>query len=235
MIDRINGIESRAAEHHRRTGRPLVTLTYAQSIDGSITAQRGTQLQISGEETKQFTHHLRSVHDAILVGIGTVLADNPKLTSRRVQGRNPQPVILDSHARFPLDCNLLLQHPTHRPLVAILDTTPEDRYLPLELADMLLLPLPANLQGEIDLPSLLDALGLRGVTSLMVEGGAQVISSFLREQLVDQFILTIAPILVGGLRAVENIGAPFPRLNDLAIEQMGADLVLWGTPHWVNL
>lgn len=232
MIDRIAEIPSHAVAHHQRTGRPLVTLTYAQSIDGSITSRHGTQMQISGEETKQFTHHLRSVHDAILVGIGTVLADNPKLTARRVNGKNPQPVILDSHARLPLDCNLLIHHPTHRPLVAILDTVSEDRRLRLKEAGATLLALPANQQGYIDLPSLLDALVRNGYTSLMVEGGSQIITSFLSERLVDLFILTIAPILVGGLHAVKSLDEPFPRLIDHTIEQMGNDLVIWGTLNW---
>ena len=88
-------------------GRPVVTLSYAQSLDGSIAARRGFPLQISGTESAQLTHQLRAVHDAILVGIGTVLADDPHLTVRHAQGKDPQPVVLDSQLRFPLGAKLL--------------------------------------------------------------------------------------------------------------------------------
>jgi GTP cyclohydrolase II len=233
VINRIEALRKRAARHHQTTGWPFVTLTYAQSIDGSISATRGSQLQISGPETKQFTHQLRSVHASILVGIGTVLADNPKLTARRVQGRNPQPVVLDGHARLPLDCDLL-HHPTHRPWVAVLDTIPSAKIEPIADAGASVIRLPADEQGHISISALLDALGKREIASVMVEGGAQVISSFLRARLVNQVILTIAPIFVGGLNAVENIGTPFPRLTDLTVEQMGTDLVVWGTPDWAS-
>src|SRR5512133_2370683 len=90
-----------------REGRPLVTLSYAQSLDGSLAAQRGTPLALSGPQSMELTHRLRAAQDAILVGIGTVLSDNPRLTVRLVEGSQPQPVILDSHLRFPLNANLL--------------------------------------------------------------------------------------------------------------------------------
>ncbi|MCK4899238.1 MAG: RibD family protein, partial [Anaerolineales bacterium] len=87
--------------------RPLVTLSYAQSLDGSIAVRRGSPLSLSSPEAMTLTHRLRAAHETILVGIGTVLADNPRLTVRLVEGRNPQPIILDSHLRLFLDANLL--------------------------------------------------------------------------------------------------------------------------------
>ena len=114
MGDRLQSLEAlsaRAAAHHRRTGRPFVTLTYAQSLDGSIAADPGQPLSLSGPQSLLLTHYLRAAHDAILVGIGTVLADNPLLNVRLVEGKNPQPVIVDSQLRFPLDANLLRRHP----------------------------------------------------------------------------------------------------------------------------
>lgn len=224
MIDRLNAISQRAALHHQRSGRPLVTLTYAQSLDGSIAARPGVPLTISGPETKLFTHQLRSVHDAILVGIGTVLADDPKLTARRTGGRDPQPIILDTHARFPLNAQLM-HHPTHRPWII----TAEDQTQALEDAGAQVMQCAAQ-DGHIDLALMLDLLGAHGITSLMVEGGAQIITSFLRCRLVDQVILTLAPILVGGLRGVNNLGMSdtFPRLTNMTIAQMGDDLVIWG-------
>ena len=99
-------LERRAELARQNTGRPFVTLTYAQSLDGSIARVPGKRLQLSGPEAQAMTHRLRAVNDAILVGIGTVLADNPRLTVRLAEGSDPQPVILDSKLRFPLDANL---------------------------------------------------------------------------------------------------------------------------------
>src|SRR5574341_453241 len=116
IAGRLNSLPARAHEHRLRTGRPLVTLTYAQSLDGSIAARRDARLELSGPQTLRLTHHLRSTHDAILVGIGTVLADDPRLTTRLVEGKNPQPVIVDTHLRIPLTARLL-QNPDSRPLL----------------------------------------------------------------------------------------------------------------------
>lgn len=234
MIDRLDRIPQQAAAHYQRTGRPLVTLTYAQSIDGSIAARPGATLSISNEQTKLLTHQLRSLHDAILVGIGTVLADDPKLTARRAGGRNPQPIILDTSGQFPLDAQLL-DHPTHHPWIFTAHA-PDERCRALEQAGAQVIVCLANADERVDLSAALDLLGERGVTSLMVEGGAQVITSFLRERLVDQVILTIAPILVGGLRAVGNLGlsnaGSFPRMANMIVEEMGGDLVAWGNLLW---
>ena len=108
-----------AQEHRCRLGRPLVTLSYAQSLDGCIAARAGERLALSGPESMQLTHQFRAAHNAILVGIGTVLADNPRLTVRLVQGQDPQPVVLDSHLRIPLEASLL--HNSRRPWIACLE------------------------------------------------------------------------------------------------------------------
>src|SRR4029450_6900487 len=107
----ITALVKKAAEQHRHTGRPFVTLSYAQSVDGSIAARPGQPLALSGTRSMTLTHQLRAAHDAILVGIGTVLADNPRLTVRLVEGKNPQPIVADSRLRFPLSANLLCAHP----------------------------------------------------------------------------------------------------------------------------
>jgi riboflavin-specific deaminase-like protein len=230
MIERLHALPAHAVEHHARTGRPLVTLTYAQSIDGSIAAWRGEQTHISGPETKLFTHQLRAVHDTILIGIGTVLADDPKLTARRANGRNPQPVILDTHARFPLNAQLL-QHPTHRPWI-IVGNADTDRVSALNHAGARVICLAED--GGIDLVTLLEWLGAEGIVSLMVEGGAKVITGFLRSRLVDQYILTISPLLLAGLRGIESLGdaVVYLRIVDYEVQQMGSDLVIWGGLAW---
>ena len=111
---RLGAVLDGAAAHHARTGRPLVTLSYAQSLDGCIAAGPGQRLSLSGPEALMLTHELRAAHAAILVGIGTVLADDPRLTVRLVPGSHPQPVVVDSRLRIPDDC-YLLRHGPRRP------------------------------------------------------------------------------------------------------------------------
>ncbi|NKQ36772.1 MAG: GTP cyclohydrolase II [Chloroflexi bacterium] len=212
-----------------RHGRPFITLSYAQSLDGSITAQRGQPLALSGAESLRLTHQIRADHDAILVGIGTALADDPSLTVRLVDGRQPQPIIVDSHLRTPLTAKLL-RHP-RPPLIAATDAADFRRAAALAEAGATVLRLPAAPDGRVQLPALLHQLYDRGIRSVMVEGGAQIITSFLAAHLVDRLALTVAPLFVGGLNAVANLpvnGHGFPRLHNVQTQQVGQDMVLFG-------
>jgi 3,4-dihydroxy 2-butanone 4-phosphate synthase/GTP cyclohydrolase II len=179
------------------------------------------------------THGLRAAHAAILVGIGTVLADNPRLNVRLASGQDPQSVIVDSRLRFPPYANLLKNR--RSPWIATHEGADPERQQALEAAGARVLRLPGN-NGWVDLAGLLGRLGSMGINSLMVEGGAQIITSFLASRLVDQVVLTIAPLLVGGLRVVDRLGHSslrrFPRLTNLSYQQLGDDLVLRGEPDW---
>lgn len=211
----------------RRLDRPFVTLSYAQSLDGSITAQRGQPTAISGIESMRFTHQLRASHSAILVGIGTVLADNPSLTVRLVPGQNPQPVILDGQLRCPPDVSLMARHP----IIATLPTADFARQTQLEAAGAQVWRLPADTNGHVSLATLLPRLKEMGLHSLMVEGGSQVISSFLTTKLLDRVIVTIAPLYLGGLAAlspqtVAANGRLLPTLTHPHYHQLGNDWVL---------
>jgi 3,4-dihydroxy 2-butanone 4-phosphate synthase/GTP cyclohydrolase II len=212
--------------------RPWVTLSYAQSLDGSIAGPQGAPLRLSGDQSMRLTHALRASHDAILVGVGTVLADDPSLTVRLVQGPNPQPVVLDSHLRTPPDARLL-DHP-HTLWIATVDAAPL-RAQPLQDRGALVLTLPASNDGRVALGSLLSELRQRGVRSLMVEGGAQVLRGFLAADAVDQVVVNIAPRFVGGTPAVAGAalqdGAPLPYLNDATYTRLGNDLIVWATPE----
>ncbi len=231
----IAALVQKAAERRRHTGRPFVTLSYAQSIDGSIAARPGQPLALSGALSMTLTHQLRVAHDAILVGIGTVLADNPRLTVRLAEGKNPQPIVADSRLRFPLSANLLCQHPLS-PWIATGEQADAGRQNVLEAAGARVLRLPMNVRGQVNLTALLEQLGALGINSLMVEGGARIITSFLTERLVDHIVLTVAPRLVGGLRAVRRLAhadpGQLPRLRNLRYQWLGEDLVLWCDPSW---
>lgn len=244
-------------------GRPLVTLSYAQSVDGSIAAVRGQPLALSGPESLVLTHHLRAHHGAILVGIGTVLADDPRLTVRLGSlpddalvghhlpalagglstaagvGDDPRPVVVDSRLRFPLDARMLAGG-DRAPWIATTEDAPAEAERRLEDAGARVIRLPGVARPEghplVDLGALVDELGRRGVATLMVEGGARIITSFLLSRLVDHLVLTVAPTLVGGLRALHcpSVGEPPapPRLAEARYQRLGDDLVLWGTPVW---
>ncbi len=183
--------------------RPFVTIAFAQSIDGSLAAEPGKPLPLSGPESAAYTHRLRAAHDAILVGIGAVLADNPRLTVRLAAGLHPQPIVVDSRLRFP-DGAALLSHPTHPVWIATTAAAPEDRLQALCSAGAVALVLPADPHGRVSLPDLLDELGARGIQRLMVEGGAAVITAFLSQGLADRLSVTIAPRLAAGVRALQT-------------------------------
>jgi GTP cyclohydrolase II len=222
-----------AAAAPRRPGRPCVTLSYAQSLDGSIADRPGRPLALSGSQAMAMTHGLRALHQAILVGIGTVLADNPRLNVRLVSGPDPQPVVVDSRLRFPPYANLLKNR--RSPWIATHEDAEAERQQALEAAGARVLRLPGS-NGWVDLAALLEHLGAIGINSLMVEGGAQIITSFLTSRLVDQVVLTIAPLLVGGLRVVDHLELGsrrrFLRLKNVSYQQLGDDLVLRGEPDW---
>ncbi len=233
ILDQIGVHLGAAEEHRRRHGRPFVTLSYAQSLDGSIAARPGRPFPLSGSQSMALTHSLRAMHDAILVGIGTVLADNPRLNVRLVAGKDPQPVILDSRLRIPPYAHLLRN--CRSPWIAASDAADPERQQTLEAQGAKIFRIPST-NGWLDLNSLLGYLSLMEINSLMVEGGAQIITSFLSSRLVDQIVLTIAPVLVGGLRVVDNFGQPplklLPRLRNLSYQRLGEDLVLRGEPDW---
>jgi riboflavin-specific deaminase-like protein len=233
VMQRVRAVLDAAPEHRRHTGWPLVTLSYAQSLDGSIADRPGRPLTLSGSQSMILTHGLRSSHAAILVGIGTVLADNPRLTVRLVTGKSPQPVIVDSRLRFPPYANLLRDGSS--PWIITNEGADPERREALEATGARVFCLPGS-NGWVNLTALLELLGEMDVDSLMVEGGAQIITSFLASRLVDQIILTIAPLLVGGLRVVDNLGHAnlrrFPRLSNLTYQRLGEDLVLMGEPNW---
>lgn len=213
--------------YHAQTGRPYVTVTYAQTLDGCIALQQGQPLAISGDGSMRITHELRAAHDAILVGVNTVISDNPRLTVRLAEGDNPQPVILDSHQRYPISAKLT----QHERGVIIASTQPKhDALQPYPQLDVLTLPTDNN--GQVSLSHLLDTLGQRGITSLMVEGGASVIGSFIRERLANRVIVTIAPVFAGGYHVTHNLNITtadaMPRLHNTQTQSVGEDIILWG-------
>jgi 3,4-dihydroxy 2-butanone 4-phosphate synthase/GTP cyclohydrolase II len=247
LAQRVDALRRRAHSYAEERGLPYVTLSYAQSLDGSIAATPGEPLALSGPLAMTLTHALRAAHDAILVGIGTVLADDPRLTVRLVAGPDPQPVVVDSRLRMPPSARLL-QHPRG---VWLATTDAEHRHhdLPPD-SSARILEVSAGPDGRVDLQALLLELGRRGVRSVMVEGGAGILRSFVAGQLAQAAVITVVPRLVGGVPALgapaagaDNLAygsqpaashtpAPFPQLTAVAYTPAGEDLVVWGDLAW---
>jgi GTP cyclohydrolase II len=220
-----------AARGNAAGGLPFITLSYAQSVDGSIATHPSRPFALSSEKSFYMTHLLRSRHDALLVGINTVLVDDPRLTVRRCDGDNPQPVVLDSRLRFPADARLLA-HPDKHPLLFTTTAAPADEVTRMQARGVSVHILPKDGLGRVDVIAVVQCLADRGVKRLMVEGGASVINSFLKNRLVDYCVITVVPKLIGGVRAVDNL-CPSDDLPPLSIvdcryQPLGGDLIIHG-------
>ena len=220
-----------AARDSASGGLPFVTLSYAQSVDGSISARPPRPFALSSEKSFGMTHLLRSRHDALLVGINTVLMDDPRLTVRLCAGDNPQPVVLDSRLRFPDDARLLA-HPDKHPLLFTTAAAPAGKIARLQAKGASVHVLPKDGMGRVDLVAAVRCLADRGVKKLMVEGGAAVINSFLRSRLVDYCVITVVPKLIGGVKAVDKL-CPSDDMLPLSIvdcryQPLGGDLIIHG-------
>ncbi len=212
--------------------RPHITLSYAQSLDGSITTAPGETIALSSDASMQMTHQLRSLHDGILVGIGTVLADNPRLTVRKWTGDDPQPIVLDSHLRMPSTCKLCQSGDRSCWVL----TTPE---AVSQRDDCQLIIVPGDPDGHVDLNAAMAALYERGIRTLMVEGGASVITAFFRAGLADAAVLTVAPVFIGGYNAIARLGdgvmKPLPQIVPLHSQQLENELIIWGRLHYDDM
>jgi 5-amino-6-(5-phosphoribosylamino)uracil reductase/diaminohydroxyphosphoribosylaminopyrimidine deaminase/5-amino-6-(5-phosphoribosylamino)uracil reductase len=188
------------------TGRPRVTIHAAQTLDGRIATRGGESQWISGDETLELAHRLRATHAAVLVGIGTVLADNPTLTTRLVDGPSPVRVILDSGLRLPPTAKVL----TDRTAPTIVVTTPRaaaHRVASIRQLGAEVVVLDPGTADRPDLGQVIDMLGERDLSSILIEGGATVITSALGERLVDRVVLCIAPMICGsGVDTVGDLG-----------------------------
>lgn len=191
--------------------RPWVTLKAATSLDGRIATRTGASQWITGETARRRSLELREEHDAILVGVGTVLADDPRLTRRL--GTNPVGrflrVILDSRLRTPPGSAALREEPGSVLLVHT-GAAPDERREALSAAGVRLLEVPATVDGRADLGTAMLALGREPVAALLVEGGSEVAGAFVDADLVDEVVLLMAPIVIGGrdaVTAVAGLGA----------------------------
>ena len=218
------------------TGLPLVIAKAACSLDGRIATATGHSQWLTGEAARNFGHRLRHRTDAILVGLGTVLADDPQLTARLPRGRGKDPIrlVLDSHLRLPLSARLLHLGSTAATWVACTAKAPKEKMQAIEQQGAEVLVLPEE-KGRVALKPLLTLLGQRQVQSLLVEGGAETLGSFFDQRLVDKFYFFYAPKILGGRRALGVVGGQGAthlkdalQAKELGIRRLGADLLISG-------
>ncbi|RAL26499.1 bifunctional diaminohydroxyphosphoribosylaminopyrimidine deaminase/5-amino-6-(5-phosphoribosylamino)uracil reductase RibD [Thermoflavimicrobium daqui] len=219
--------------HHRHTGYPFVTLKTAMTLDGKIATHVGDSQWITNEKSRQKVHQLRHQHDAILVGVGTVLADNPRLTARlEVGGIQPIRVVVDSHLRTPIDSNIT---DVTEAKTWIFTTDAKDQQKEQELIAKGVKVISTGAGSQVDLEVVLQTLGDHGILSLLVEGGGEVNASFLHGNHVQKVIAFIAPKLLGGRNSPTSIEGENPEkmkeskeLKDITIERFGDDLCIIG-------
>ena len=213
------------------TGLPLVTLKFAQTLDGRIATATGDSQGISSAPFRRLVHRLRAANDAIMVGVDTILTDNPRLTVRLVKGRNPSRIVLDSRLRTPPDAGVVQNREAAPTIIATTSQADEKKVSHLREAGIEVLVTRQDEAGKVDLRQLLGMLGERGISSVLVEGGAGVITSFLRRNLADNAVIAIAPKIMGkGVAAVgelkiREVGQTL-KLSFTKIYRMGEDLVI---------
>jgi diaminohydroxyphosphoribosylaminopyrimidine deaminase/5-amino-6-(5-phosphoribosylamino)uracil reductase len=218
---------------HRTTGLPFVTVKWAQTLDGRIATAQGDSRWISSPESLRLAHRLRATHDAILVGAGTVLKDNPELTTRLVRGRNPLRIVIDPRLRIPLDSRVLSGQDAAKTIVVTNTAAPPDKLAALKEMGIEALAVSADPAGRIDLAAMLKNLGARSISSLLVEGGGETITSFIRAGLADKIIAIIAPKILGkGTDAVGDLDitdlAKAHQLSFTKVYRSGVDVVVEG-------
>lgn len=187
--------------------RPFVILKIAESLDGKIATYTGESKWITNEDSRRFAHKLRSQVDAVLVGVDTVIKDNPLLTARMIKNpvKQPKRIVLDSSLRIPLESDLLNSKRLSDIIIAVTKNAPVSRVKQLSSKGAEIIIVDEK-DGMVDIKDILTELGKRDVTSLLVEGGAKVNASFAASGLIDKVMIFIGGCIIGGEKAPSSVG-----------------------------
>ena len=231
---------NRAYLHWVRTGRPYVILKAGMTLDGKVATAKGESRWITGPLARRDAHRLRSQVDAVVVGIGTVIQDDPTLTARlsdrprKPALRQPLRVVLDSRLRTPPTARVCATQDQAKTLIVTTRRAPRSRRRVLEQAGVEVVSLSTK-NGPVSLPALMTMLGKRGITSLLIEGGSTVNAAALRAKLVNHVVLYLAPTLMGGQDAKAVIGGRSPArlaqalaLRHMTVRRIGRDVLVEG-------
>jgi len=218
-------------------GLPYVTAKWASSLDGKIATRAGDSRWISCVESRRLVHRMRAKADAVMVGIGTVLADDPMLNVRMVRGRNPVRVVLDSRAKIPVESKIVRSARRVPAIIAVSGSAPARKVARLEKAGCEVMKL-RSLKDGLDLRRLLRTLAMRGMTNVLVEGGGTLLAGLFARDLVDRAVVFVAPRIIGGRGAVspvEGTGAALVsqalKARFIGVRRSGDDVMLEAKLH----
>ena len=217
--------------HYMETGMPYITLKFAQTLDGRIATSTGNSRWISSGASLKYAHQLRAEHDAILVGRKTVDRDDPELTVRHVRGRNPLRVVLDSGLMISEKANVFKNISSAPTLIATVKKSSDPRFRKIAASGVDILSTRADRRGKVDLQYLFGMLAKRGISSVLIEGGSQIITSVLKNNLANRIVTVIAPKIIGqGVEAVGDLGIrnldAAKKLSFQKIIHLGDDVII---------
>ena len=224
------------------TGRPFVIAKSAQTLDGWTATSQKDSKWVTNEKSRRYVHRLRDRVDAIMVGVGTILADDPSLTTRlkNKKGKNPLRIVLDTRLRTPEDARIINDEFFKGTLLVVGDKVAGEKLDRLRKKGISILPCPTK-DERLDLQTLMDKLGRMAIMSLLVEGGSFVLGSLIRERLVDKFHLFKAPKILGGNDGIPMASGPGVRymrdcvtLQKMRLRRFGEDLLITGYPVYAR-
>ena len=214
--------------------KPFIVLKAAMTLDGKIATATGQSKWITNETSRAYGYKLRDIYDGIMVGINTVIEDNPMLTARVDGGKNPIRIVVDSSLRIDINANVV-QDKSAKTIVATTDKADKDKILKLQAQDVDVIVVDKDKNDKVDIEKLLDILGQQNICSILVEGGATLSGSFVARKLVDKVYFFIAPKIVGGKEAKTPVAGTgilnlqeALALKDIQIEKLEEDILIIG-------
>lgn len=214
--------------------KPFVVLKAAMTLDGKIATATGQSKWITNETSRAYGYKLRDIYDGIMVGINTVIEDNPMLTARVDGGKNPIRIVVDSSLKIDINANVV-QDKSAKTIIAITDKADKDKILKLQAQDVDVIVVDKDKNDKVDIEKLLDILGQQNICSILVEGGATLSGSFVAKKLVDKVDFFIAPKIVGGKEAKTPVAGTgilnlqeALALKDIQIEKLEEDILIIG-------
>lgn len=214
--------------------KPFVVLKAAMTLDGKIATATGQSKWITNETSRVYGYKLRDIYDGIMVGINTVIEDNPMLTARVNGGKNPIRIVVDSSLRIDINANVV-QDKSAKTIIATTDKADKDKILKLQAQDVDVIVVDKDENDKVDIEKLLDILGQQNICSILVEGGATLSGSFVAKKLVDKVYFFIAPKIVGGKEAKTPVAGTgilnlqeALALKDIQIEKLEEDILIIG-------
>ena len=214
--------------------KPFVVLKAAMTLDGKIATATGQSKWITNETSRAYGYKLRDIYDGIMVGINTVIEDNPMLTARVDGGKNPIRIVVDSSLKIDINANVV-QDKSAKTIVATTDKADKDKILKLQAQDVDVIVVDKDENDKVDIEKLLDILGQQNICSILVEGGATLSGSFVAKKLVDKVYFFIAPKIIGGKEAKTPVAGTgilnlqeALALKDIQIGKLEEDILIIG-------